>query len=174
MMHRNLHRAGQFWRYLSTLALPPADEADVDRVLSPALAALFRQMIPGEQAHSLRVMRWLIAHQHTQPELLQAALLHDVGKVCAPLNIFERVVTVFGHKLFPKQSSRWAQRQPQGWSKAFVVARHHADWGADMVARAGAAPLTVNLIRRHQTRVTRLLTPEDELLRWLQRADDET
>jgi len=174
MMNRTRHRAGQFWRYLSTLALPAADEADVDRVLSPALAALFREMIPGEQAHSLRVMRWLIAHQQTQPELLQAALLHDVGKACAPLNMFERVVTVFGHKLFPKQSSKWAQGRPNGWQKAFVVARHHADWGADSAERAGAMPLTVNLIRRHQTRIAKPRTPEDELLRWLQRADDET
>jgi hypothetical protein len=54
-----------------------------------------------------------------------------------------------------------------------VTARQHPDWGADLCAAAGAPPLTVDLIRRHQTPLPNPAAPEDDLLATLQAADDD-
>jgi hypothetical protein len=175
MWPRALYRAGQFFRYLSPAPLNPAELARVDSLLTPALAALFRRMSPGEQAHSLAVLQR--AQQQippAPPELLQAALLHDVGKSVAPLTIIDRVLIVLGYSLFPKRASQWGTGEPRGWRKPFVVAQQHPAWGADLAERAGAAPLVVNLIRRHQEGRPASHTVEDELLVRLQFADNES
>jgi len=85
-----------------------------------------------------------------QPDLLAAALLHDVGKSDHPLHIWERVVIVLGKAFFPGQVRRWGQGEPTGWRRPFVVAEQHPAWGADMAAEAGASPTTATLIRHHQ------------------------
>ena len=54
------YRAGQFARAL-TARLSPIDRSLVDSTLAPALAALFWQMPPGDQAHSVRVLQTLRA-----------------------------------------------------------------------------------------------------------------
>jgi hypothetical protein len=128
-------------------------------------------MTPGEQAHSLRVWRWLQAQGHHQPELQQAALLHDVGKSVAPLNIVERVLIVLGFRFFHRLASQWSRSQTaSGWRKPFVVAARHPAWGADLAAKAGAAPTVVHLIRRHQSPCP----PDDHLLHHLQLADEQS
>ena len=169
-----VYRVGQFWHYWRNAPLNRAAQTQVDSILpSPELRALFRQMSPGEQRHSLTVLKQVDAqYPSAPPELRQAALLHDVGKTVAPLNIVERVWVVVGRKLFSHTWQRWGQGQPRSWRKAFVVACQHARWGADLAAQAGAGPLVSNLIRRHQTPVTRSATLEDELLKHLQAADN--
>ena len=162
-----VYRASQFLHYWRNAPLNPAAQTRVDSILpTPELRALFRRLSPGEQAHSLEVLERVQARFPTAPpDLLQAALLHDVGKTRAPLNIVERVLVVLGQKLVP---NRWEHWSP----KAFSVATQHAGWGADLAAQAGASPLTVMLIRRHQTHVSSAATVEDELLEHLQAADN--
>lgn len=172
-MRRVWRRAKQFLRYLRRAPLNPAEAARVNSVLGPALAALFWQMAPGEQAHSLRVMDCLCAQQHTQPELLQAALLHDVGKIVAPLNILERVAIVLARRWLKKQCARWGEAEPRGWRGPFVTAAQHPIWGAALVGQAGAARLTVELTRRHQVPLNTLVMPGDRLLYLLKMADEE-
>ena len=109
------------------------------------------------------------------PELLTAALLHDVGKILVPLSIFDRVVIVLGKHLFRKAALRWAEGTPHGWRLPFVVAEHHAGWGADLACQAGAPPLTVELIRRHHDGPGQNPDSDTEhLLAALQAADDES
>jgi hypothetical protein len=172
------YRVGQFFRYLRRAPLSPVEQAEVARVLaSPALRALFARHTPSEQAHALRVLRAVAAGPHPytrQPELLQAALLHDVGKTVAPVNIFERTLAVLGRRLFPRRAARWGQGQPRGLRKAFVVAAQHPAWGADLCVQAGAPPLTIALVRRHQNSIPQPKTAEDQMLRLLHAADDDS
>lgn len=173
-MKSAVYRLGQFVHYWRNAPLNPAAQTQVDSILpTPELGALFRQMSPGEQRHSLNVLARLEAGRPAAPpELQQAALLHDVGKTRVALNVVERGLGVLGQKLFPGAWERWGQGQPRGWRRAFVVARHHAEWGAELAVQAGATARVANLIRRHQTPVTTVSTLEDEWLKYLQAADD--
>ena len=108
-------------------------------------------MSPADQAHSLRVCLALIDQGQTDPDLLAAALLHDIGKSMAPPNVLERVLIVLANQIMPRQVFIWGQAEPRGWKRAFVIAQQHPDWGADLVAENDGSELTVRLIRQHQT-----------------------
>jgi hypothetical protein len=162
------YRASQFWQALT--ANPATEDLDrASQVLSPKLMALFLNQTASIQVHSLNVFSQLWDHGERSPDVLSAALLHDVGKSCYPLRIWERVVVVIGQALAQRQADLWGQAKPRGWKRPFVVARKHAAWGAEMVAAGGASPLTVALIRRHHDPGTDgLATSEDHLLKQLQ------
>jgi predicted HD phosphohydrolase len=93
-----VYRARQFARYLRGARLDPAEQEQVRARLGPRLAELFARMSPGEQAHSLRVAQTLLARGETTPDLLAAALLHDVGKTRAPVSLPGRVLAVLGQR----------------------------------------------------------------------------
>jgi hypothetical protein len=175
-MRRARYRLRQFWRYLRPAPLGPDERAEVLGVLPPKLAALFWQMPPGEQAHGLRVLRAVRAARPEAPaELLQAALLHDAGKLRAPLSLAGRAVVVLAGRLLPAQAARWGRGEPRGWRRPFVTAAQHAEWGAALAAAAGAPPLTVALVRRHPwPPPPGARTPEDDCLAALRLADDDS
>jgi hypothetical protein len=175
-VNRARYRVRQFLWYLRRAPLSPAEQAEVRRVLPPALAERFARLAPGEQAHALRVLRAVAAGAHpyaARPELLQAALLHDVGQTVAPLNVFERAWAVLARRWLPAWAERWGRGPARGWRRAFVAAARHPEWGADLAAQAGAAPLVAALIRRHQAPLAAPRTTEDEMLAVLQAADDD-
>jgi hypothetical protein len=168
-----LYRARQFW---FALKAAPSDE-DLDRarqVLSPPLMDLFFSMQTGEQVHSLKVFHRLLKSKETSPELLAAALLHDVGKSQHPLRLWERVLVVAGQAIFPNLVNRWGTGEAYGWKRAFVVAAKHPVWGAEMAYTAGASPMVVFLIRLHRDEVSPAVDLENRLLISLQRADNES
>ncbi len=170
------YRFGQFWRYLWPAPLAAADRAEIAQTLPPPLLALFERLSAGEQAHSLSVLR-AVKHNPSphaaRAELHQAALLHDVGKRRYPLTLLDRVVVVLGRRLWPARAKQWGQAAPRGFKRPFVTAAQHPAWGADLCAQAGAPPLTVALVQRHQTPVRAMTTPEDAMLAVLQAADDD-
>ena len=174
---RIFYRARQFW--LALTAVPkPEDLALAQEVLSPALMRLFLSLQPSEQAHSLWIYRQLRSYlaacdREVPPDLLAAALLHDVGKSCHPLRLWERVEVVLGKAFFPAAVKGWGTGSPSGWKRAFVVAEQHPAWGADLAQQAGATPLAVALIRRHQENLAKPVSSEDEWLALLQRFDEE-
>lgn len=165
------YRISQFW---NAVAARPAD-GQLERarnVLGAALMNLFLQMQPGEQAHSLEIFESLLAQGETDPDLLAAALLHDVGKSRCPLNPAECAMVVIGCKLLPGDVKDWGRGDPQGLKRAFVVAEQHPAWGAAMAAEAGASPLVVRLIRQHQDKLLPSMEKRDPLLYRLQLLDD--
>lgn len=159
---------------LTARALPDPIAREVQAVLSPAEWALFQRFDAHGRRHACRVLAQLRAAGQDRPELLAAALLHDIGKTCLPLRIRDRGWIVIGMLIFPRAARRWGQQPPPyGWRRPFVIKERHPEWGADLARAAGSAPLTVNLIRRHQDPPTPSADPEeDALLAWLQWADD--
>ena len=172
---RVLYRIRQFWAALR--ASPPENSPiEPGQVLTPDQLALFSRLHPSEQAHALNVMETLWEHRERKggPDLMVAALLHDVGKARYPLRLWERVLIVLGRAFFPEQAACWGSRSPTGFTRAFVVAARHPHWGAAMAERAGASPLAVALIRRHQDPPPEPpRNAEEHLLRLLQEADNQ-
>jgi hypothetical protein len=143
-------------------------------ILTPPLLALFQRLAPSEQAHALGVLRMIQAGGPAQPALLQAALLHDIGKCLHPLQPWERALIVLARALLPGRARAWGCSGPaRGWRRPFVVAEQHPGWGAELVARAGGEPLLVALVGRHQQALDGApASLEEALLRRLQQADD--
>ncbi|NIV31622.1 MAG: hypothetical protein GWN58_19685 [Anaerolineae bacterium] len=169
---------GQFLRAL--VARVPDDEVEqAVYVLTPEAQGLFRRQALQDQRHALAVYRTLYQAGHTDPELLAAALLHDVGKAAAQLPAWQRATIVLLDRFAPRLLARLSQGEPQGdalsqlgsWRYAFAVHARHAEAGARWAQEAGCSPLTVALIRRHQDRLTRCEVEEDRLLAALQAAD---
>lgn len=167
------YRLKQFWWVVASPPLSEAARAAVAARLSPAELALFARFGRSDQWHSYRVMRFLEEAGHTQPDLLTAALLHDVGKTRVSLSVWERSLIVLGGMLWPGKTAVWGQNPPVGWQRPFVVKAQHPAWGAEMAAAAGSSPLAIELIRRHQDKVEETaVSLTDQLLRLLQWADD--
>ena len=149
-LKRVRYRVAQFVR---TLAAPlrPLDAAYAGAHLAPSLLELFRALPPAEQVHALALCRTLEARGQTDPDLLAAALLHDVGKLRVRPRLWERVIAVLGEHYLPARAEMWAMGAPRGLRRAFVIRQQHAAWGAELAADAGASPRTVELIRRHHS-----------------------
>jgi hypothetical protein len=131
-------------------------------------------MQPSEQTHAYQMLERLKGAGQTDPDLLAAALLHDVGKVLCPLSLLDRVAIVLGKRFFQQRTRRWSEGTPSRLRRPFVVAAHHPDWGAALAEQAGASSQTVNLIRRHQDQSSSNPGARTEcLLAALQAVDDE-
>lgn len=148
------------------------DLSTAEGVLNKKLLALFRQMRPSEQEHSLRVLASVRSAGHSQHDLLVAALLHDVGKTHSPITLTGRTSAVLLRTFVPTLYHRWSSGEARGWRRPLVVAEQHPAWGAEMLAKAGASTLAVSLVRRHQDKLEGWSqTEEDQLLIILQAAD---
>lgn len=179
LLRRAAYRVAQFW--LAWRAhISPAELDAARHMLSPGLFALFARLQPGEQAHSLAVLRQLQAAGQTAPELPAAALLHDIGKIQRPLRLWERAWIVLAFALLPAQADRWGKTQKDlerlpFWQQPLVVAVQHPAWGAALAASAGAPPQVSALIAHHQDKdlSAAALSAEDlALLAALQSVDD--
>lgn len=162
---RILYRVRQFRHTLSR----KIDPQSVDRVrknLTLPQSELFDTLQASEKNHALTMVNKLLDQGESQPDLLVAALLHDIGKLRYRLNPFERAMIVIGQAVMPAQAKSWGSIPPggrdhlPGWRKAFILAEHHAEWGAEMARLVGASPLTVELIRLHHS--PPLIDPEIE------------
>lgn len=175
IFERAAYRLRQFW--LAVAGRPTQIQLEkAARVLTPVQFSLFRQLQLSEQAHALDVLERVQAAGHTQPELMQAALLHDVGKAQHGLRIWERVWIVIGGRLFPQLKTVWAEGQLRGLQRAFVIAVQHPAWGAEMTRAVDTDPRVVKLIALHQVKPIDLSLDENMklMLRVLQAADDES
>ena len=168
------YRLWQFWQIVTAVPLEPPMRAEVATILSASELVLFDRFSRNDQWHSYRVMKMLQAAGHTQPPLLVAALLHDVGKTKLSLSIWQRSLIVLVSLLLPRQAAVWGQGEAVGWQRPFVVKAQHPAWSAEMAAAAGSLPQAVALMRRHQDPIDPHDTSEEAaLLRVLQWADDQ-
>lgn len=175
-----MYRVRQFWRTISL----KTDLHELERaksILSDGQWALFQLLQPAEQNHAMAVYGKLLELGENQPDLLVAALLHDVGKLRYRMNPIERTMVVLVKAVIPDLAQRVGNFSPDGWDKlpgwrkAFIVAARHADWGADLAREVGASPLTETLIRKHHDPIgqdAEIL--ENSLLRKLRLVDNES
>ncbi len=172
---RPLYRIRQFWQTIRAQEPPEEELALAREVLTAKQMGLFQIMHPSDKAHALQVLRRLRARGEENPDLLAAALLHDIGKIRYPMSAWDRAIVVLGQALFPARAKTWGQGKARGWRRPFVSAEQHAYWGARMAAESGVSTLTVHLIwRHHEPHSTIPETPEDLLLRTLQAADEDS
>jgi hypothetical protein len=148
-----LHLARRFFGYIS--ADPPtSDELDTVRThLNPGLFDLFVMMSHQDQRHAIEV-----AQRIDRDELVEAALLHDVGKSVVRLGAVGRsCATIAGALPLPL---------PGSWE----LYLKHGEIGGSMLERSGAGPLTVAFARFHPGAPPAGISSED----WhaLERADD--
>lgn len=171
-MHQIRYRIWQTFQAMTARWRPVEDELAAS-VLPTPLFALFLSMSRNDRQHHLRVYKSLIGQGHNHPALLQAALLHDVGKTRYRFNVLDRIWVAIIKTLFPQQFERWGSGEAKGWQRAIVISAQHPHWGAEMVASAGGDPLAVELIKHHQDSITADMTTElRELLPILKAADD--
>lgn len=168
-----LYRLQQFQRNLTAGPLPQDAWETITAVLTHTEQQLFRRYSSSDQWHCYQVMMMLQTTGHDHPDLLSAALLHDVGKTCVTVSVIDRSFIVLVQWLFPQYVAKWGQGEPVGWKRPFIVKMQHPEWGAQLAAAAGSRPLTVSLIRRHQDKLGEIKTKADQLLHHLQWADDQ-
>ena len=123
--------------------------AVLEQHLEPSQRALFRAMSPIDQRHCLDVVNTLRRQGHSDPDLLRAALLHDVGK--RGIRLWHRVAGVLMEAFWPVLLEKLAVNRPQSWLYGFYIYRHHADLSAELAERSGCSPSVVELIRVHHT-----------------------
>ena len=142
----------RIWQFLQSLKQPPGDHdwKVVESILSPAELALFQELPIQDQNHSIRVLEGVQARGEDDPDLLKAALLHDLGKMKYPLSRWERVMAVLITRLFPSKVKSWGKGEPVGITRPLVVIREHPSWGAELAEGAGCSPRTVWLIKHHE------------------------
>ena len=174
---RPFYRVRQFWQALHARPSEPA-MARAQAILSPQQFALFSLMQPSEQVHSLRLLEQLQEHAPLPHDLRVAALLHDAGKSLFPLRLWERIWIVLARAFAPAWVQRWGSQPVDPgipfWQRPLAVACQHPEWGARLAEQAGASPLAVAIIRRHQQpHASANGSTEDELLRRLQAVDDQ-
>lgn len=168
-----LYRLRQLRDTLIAGPLPADAWAEITTVLSLSEQALFGRFTYADQWHSYRVLRMLQEAGYNHPDLLAAALLHDIGKTHCPLSAWERTVIVVGEALFPERAEGWGHGPLDSWRRPFVARACHSAWGAEMAIEAGSRPGVVDLIRRHQDPLDGIEGENDKLLAGLQWADDQ-
>lgn len=139
--------------------VPPLTRADYNEVarwLPPAALTLFKTMTQADQQHSLRVCRGLQTRGCQEPEMLAAALLHDVGKAEGRVPFWTRPAIVLGKICAPRLLQRavvpfqeLAATTLPGWRQALSYAWWHAEVGAQLARNAGVSQQTALYIRTH-------------------------
>ena len=163
------YRVGEFFRAITARPNPKMVEI-ASGYLSPPLLKLFEKMSPYDQAHCVAVMQHLLAMGETDPDLLAAALLHDVGKSKIKLSVWYRVAAV----LLKKKLRFFACKTPgKPICYSVYVQVEHPRIGAEMAKEAGCSERCARLILYHQAQDPPLEPEERRMVAALQAADKE-
>ena len=113
---------------------------------------LLARLGPYDRAHALAVHDVLAGMGRADPDLLRAALLHDVGKADdrGRVRTPHRVAFVLATATTPALLRRVTSHERGGLLHGIYLARQHAALGARLAADAGASPRCCELIARHE------------------------
>lgn len=167
------YRIGQFGRGVVPWA-SSRDLALAAAALDERQYAAFMLMAPADQRHAARVARALLTAGLRDPDLIVAALLHDLGKVDARgegrVLLFHRVAKVALTRVAPATWRRLSAAPRPGPARGYYLLRHHPALGAAWAEALGASPRACALIAAHEGDSIR--PDAAEALAHLRRADD--
>lgn len=163
-----LYRLGQL-RSALWARLSEADRALLDRQLSAAERRLFERMAPFDQRHALDVYQLLVHAGEQNTVLLQAALLHDCGKVddqgrTIPLLYYGLFVIL---KKYVPGLYKAAAQHGRGLLWPFAIHQSHEQRSIQLIAQAGSSAELLALLQDYaagrQTPATIALAWADDL-----------
>ncbi|KAA3637074.1 MAG: hypothetical protein DWP92_08555 [Armatimonadetes bacterium] len=128
-----VHLIKRFAGHLTATPLTASEATEVSGLLAEPLADLFFAMAEADQRHAFDVY----VRTGRDPLLAETALMHDVGKVAAPMGPVSRSFATVAT----------ACRIPVGGS--WAIYRDHGPIGAEMLATAGATEFTVAFTQTH-------------------------
>ena len=131
------HLARRFAGSLSPRPPSDADEQWAAEHLIVGEVALWRRMSNADRRHAVGVARGAVAMlgQAAEREVIAAALLHDVGKIDSGLGTFARVAATVVDR--------------RDGDSRFARYRRHDEIGAQLLADAGSATLTIAWAGEH-------------------------
>lgn len=93
-----IHLAKRAWTSFDNRPIPFQHVERAERILNPQEFELWWKMEPRDQAHSIVVLeRFMQIIPYAKRDEQAAALLHDIGKTCAPLGWSMRIIaTIVG------------------------------------------------------------------------------
>lgn len=142
-----LHLFKRFFQVAFARALSPREQLWVSGYLGPAEASLFWSQPVADQRHAHDCGRF-VAEKSSTETVVNAALLHDVGKRHSSLGLVGRSVATVADLLTILGTS-----QMQAYNQ-------HGPVGADELAAIGASELAVDFARHHQAGANEGLTDE--------------
>ena len=134
------HLIRRFLEVASARPLSPGERAAVGSWLTPALGDIFFSQQPADQRHGYHAGASVAAAGHRAPDVVTAALMHDVGKRHAGFGVAGRSIASVMILLSLPLSER------------MVIYRDHGIVAARELARAGAPPLVVDFALHHHGR----------------------
>ncbi len=139
----------RLWQFVQAVRGPskPPDLGPFADLLTTEQTKLFASMAIVDQHHCLAVAQALAAQGLRQPDLLRAALIHDVGKSLGCIRLWERVVYVLLRCFAPGMIRRMGSAQPGRFGHGLYLLAHHADLGAQLAAEVGFSEATVRFVR---------------------------
>lgn len=140
-----MHRVGQFIGHL-TARVDQAEEDGARRLLPAAAWPLFAAMPTPDRRHALDVTRRLLAAGQTDPDLLAAALLHDVAKGHR-MRLWHRVAGVLLGAVAPRALASLASPDERSWRYPFHLYLRHSALSAEAALHAGCSRRTADLIK---------------------------
>lgn len=131
------HLAARFFDVVTAARLDEREEALLNTWLRPVERALFLAQSPADQRHGWECGAEVAAVVPDRPDLIRAALLHDVGKRHASLGPVGRVIASVVIRL-----SRWRPGR-------IGLYAAHGSVAATELGELGAEPVVVAFARHH-------------------------
>jgi hypothetical protein len=131
--------------------LPPDREQILCAVLDAPLQSAFKQLPAYDQRHLCAVYRSLRDSGSSSPDLLLAALLHDIGKTALSgrVTLLDRTLNVLLAATIPPVHARLTRLPASRWRLGLALAHHHPRLGAELAAQLGCSDRTCWLIAHH-------------------------